>query len=71
MRAALLQQPPCLADLEQIPRNLQYAFICTEDKDFYTEPGVNFKRTIGAMINEYILPIYSSKQGAHPPSSSS
>lgn len=52
------------ADLEQIPRNLQYAFICTEDKAFYTEPGVNFKRTIGAMINEYILPIYSSKQGA-------
>lgn len=52
------------ADLEQIPRNLQNAFICTEDKDFYTEPGVNFKRTIGAMINEYILPIYSSKQGA-------
>ena len=52
------------ADLEQIPRNLQYAFICTEDKGFYTEPGVNFKRTIGAMINEYILPIYSSKQGA-------
>ena len=46
------------ADLEQIPTNLQYAFICTEDKDFYTEPGVNFKRTIGAMINEYLLPIY-------------
>ena len=52
------------ADLEQIPAYLQYAFICTEDKDFYNEPGVNFKRTIGAMINEYILPIYSSKQGA-------
>ena len=52
------------ADLEQIPSNLQYAFICTEDKDFYSEPGVNFKRTIGAMINEYLLPIYSSKQGA-------
>ena len=27
------------ADLEQIPTNLQYAFICTEDKDFYNEPG--------------------------------
>ena len=40
------------ADLEQIPTNLQYAFICTEDKDFYNEPGVNFKRTIGAMVNE-------------------
>ncbi len=52
------------ADLEQIPSNLQYAFICTEDKDFYSEPGVNFKRTIGAMVNEYLLPIYSSKQGA-------
>ena len=52
------------ADLEQIPTNLQYAFICTEDKDFYNEPGVNSKRTIGAMINEYLLPIYSSKQGA-------
>ena len=52
------------ADLEQMPESLQYAFICTEDKDFYTEPGVNFKRTIGAMINEYVIPIYGSKQGA-------
>lgn len=52
------------ADLEQIPENLQYAFICTEDKDFYNEPGVNIKRTIGAMVNEYIIPIYSSRQGA-------
>lgn len=52
------------ADLEQMPEYLQYAFICTEDKDFYNEPGVNFKRTIGAMINEYIIPIYGSKQGA-------
>lgn len=51
-------------DLENIPVYLQYAFICTEDKDFYNEPGFNLKRTIGAMINEYILPIYSSKQGA-------
>lgn len=52
------------ANLENIPEDLQYAFICTEDKDFYSEPGVNIKRTIGAMVNEYILPIYSSKQGA-------
>ena len=51
-------------DLEQIPTYLQYAFICTEDKDFYSEPGFNLKRTVGAMVNEYILPIYSSKQGA-------
>ncbi len=51
-------------DLENIPYYLQYAFICTEDKDFYNEPGFNLKRTVGAMVNEYILPIYSSKQGA-------
>ena len=50
--------------LEEIPYYLQYAFICTEDKDFYSEPGFNLKRTVGAMINEYIVPIYSSKQGA-------
>ena len=51
-------------DLEQIPTYLQYAFICTEDKDFYNEPGFNLKRTVGAMINEYIVPIYSGRQGA-------
>ncbi len=51
-------------DLENIPTYLQYAFICTEDKDFYTEPGFNLRRTVGAMVNEYILPIYSSRQGA-------
>ena len=51
-------------DLEQVPENLQWAFICTEDKDFYNEPGVNIKRTIAAMINEYIFPILGSKQGA-------
>lgn len=53
------------ADLEEIPEDLQWAFICTEDKDFYNEPGVNIKRTIGAMINEYTpIKLYSSKQGA-------
>ncbi len=51
-------------DLEQIPEDLQWAFICTEDKDFYNEPGVNIKRTVAAMINEYIFPILPSKQGA-------
>ena len=43
------------ADLEQIPTNLQYAFICTEDKDFYNEPGVNFKRTIGAIDRKSVV----------------
>lgn len=52
------------ASLSEIPENLQWAFICTEDKDFYNEPGVNIKRTIAATINEYIFPILPSKQGA-------
>ncbi len=53
------------ADLEDIPKDLQYAFICTEDKDFETEHGVNFKRTIAAAINEYTpLKLFSSRQGA-------
>jgi penicillin-binding protein 1A len=52
-------------DLEEIPKNLQYAFICTEDKEFETEHGVNFKRTIAAAINEYTpLKLFSSRQGA-------
>lgn len=51
--------------ITQIPENLQWAFICTEDKDFYSEPGVNIKRTIAAMIN-YVTPVklFSSNQGA-------
>lgn len=53
-------------DLQEIEANpyLKWAFICVEDKDFYTHSGVNFKRTIAAFINEYVLPIYSSRQGA-------
>jgi len=27
-------------DLEEIPDNLKWAIICTEDKNFYEEPGV-------------------------------
>ena len=50
--------------LEQIPRSLQYAFICTEDKDFYTEPGRQLQAHHRCIINGYILPMYSSKQGA-------
>ena len=52
-------------ELGEISTDLQWAFICTEDKDFYTEPGVNFKRTIAAAINEYSpIKLFSSRQGA-------
>ena len=39
--------------LDEIPENLKWAVICTEDKNFYDSVGVNFKRTIAAAINEY------------------
>lgn len=52
-------------ELGDIPDNLKWAFICTEDKDFYTEPGVNFKRTIGAAVNMLSgNRLYGSTQGA-------
>lgn len=45
-----------------IPQRLANAFIAVEDQRFETHYGVDWKRTIGAVINEYI-PIYSSRQG--------
>lgn len=51
--------------LDEIPENLKWAFICTEDKEFYNEPGVNFKRTIGAAVNMVTgNRLYGSTQGA-------
>ena len=37
-------------DLEDIPKQLQLAFISVEDNTFYTHNGVNWKRTIGATV---------------------
>ena len=61
---ALLQQPPRLGGPRADPHQPTVCIHLHRGQDFYNEPGVNFKRTIGAMINEYLLPIYSSKQGA-------
>ena len=36
---------------DEIPLNLQWAFICLEDKRFYEHPGVDWIRTIGVFIN--------------------
>ncbi len=47
---------------EGIPQRLVDAFIAIEDKRFKTHYGVDWKRTFGAVINEFI-PIYSSRQG--------
>ncbi|MBQ7093660.1 MAG: penicillin-binding protein, partial [Clostridia bacterium] len=43
-------------DYEDIPQTLIDAYISVEDSRFYEHDGVDWKRTIGAMIN-YIVPI--------------
>ncbi len=45
-----------------IPQRLANAFIAIEDQRFESHYGVDWKRTTGAVINEFI-PIYSSRQG--------
>ena len=45
-----------------IPQQLVDAYVAIEDKRFQTHYGVDWKRTFGAVINEFI-PIYSSRQG--------
>ena len=52
-------------ELSAMPENLQHAVIAIEDKDFYNEPGINIKRTIGAALNEFTdHALYGSQQGA-------
>lgn len=52
-------------ELSEIPVNLQNAVIAVEDKDFLSEPGVNFKRTIAAVLNELTgQQLLGSQQGA-------
>lgn len=45
-----------------IPERLATAFIAIEDKRFRDHDGIDWKRTIGAFVNEFV-PIYSSRQG--------
>ena len=51
--------------LSDIPKNLQNAVVAIEDKNFYNEIGVNFKRTIAAALNELTgQRLLGSQQGA-------
>lgn len=40
---------PC--DFKSIPDYVKFAFICIEDKRFYSHEGVDYKRTGGAVLN--------------------
>lgn len=56
-------------DFEEIPDNLKWAIICTEDKDFYNEPGVSFNRTVAAIVDTVLKKLhlgglFDSTQGA-------
>ncbi len=44
------------ADIDEIPKSLQDAFVAIEDNTFYEHNGVNWRRSIGAAIN-YVIPI--------------
>lgn len=38
-------------DIDEIPKDLQNAFVAIEDQRFYSHHGVDFKRTVGAVLN--------------------
>ena len=42
-----------IVSYEQLPVNLQNAFIAVEDKTFWTHKGFNFKRIIGAILERF------------------
>ncbi len=48
--------------IDQIPLNLQNAFICTEDERFYEHNGVDWKRTVSSFANLFFH-FYGSAQG--------
>ncbi|MDR0946210.1 MAG: penicillin-binding protein [Ruminococcus sp.] len=49
-------------EIEQIPQHVQDAFVYIEDERFYEHDGVDWKRTFGAFMNEF-LSIWGSRQG--------
>lgn len=41
-------------DIENVPKDMQHAFVSIEDERFYSHGGVDLKRTLGAAINVFI-----------------
>lgn len=39
-----------IANIEEIPKDLQNAFLAIEDKQFYSHNGIHLKRFVGAMV---------------------
>jgi penicillin-binding protein 1A len=49
-------------DYDDMPEDLGNAFVAIEDQRFYSHHGVDWKRTVGAVVN-WVLPIKSSAGG--------
>ncbi len=41
-------------DIEDVPEDMQDAFVAIEDERFYTHHGVDIKRTMGAVLNVFL-----------------
>jgi penicillin-binding protein 1A len=50
-----------MVNINQIPEDLQYAFIAIEDVRFFTHNGVDFKRILGSFVKNFLS---NSNQGA-------
>ena len=48
--------------IERVPQHVRNCFVCTEDENFYTHDGVDYKRTFSAFVNLFIH-IYDTEQG--------
>lgn len=44
--------------IDDIPDNLKWAIICTENKNFYEEPGVSFNRTLAAIADTVLKKLH-------------
>ena len=49
-----------MVSISQIPEHLQHAFVAVEDARFYTHNGVDLKRIVGALVQNFIT---GSQQG--------
>jgi penicillin-binding protein 1A len=49
-------------DITEVPQFVQDAFVYVEDERFYEHDGVDWKRTFGAFLNEF-LSMWGSRQG--------
>jgi penicillin-binding protein 1A len=49
-------------DITEVPQFVQDAFVYIEDERFYEHDGVDWKRTFGAFLNEF-LSMWGSRQG--------